>query len=59
MRYALDDQMLISHDQVLLRTGAQPDMRFAYFLISPYIGDGSPVEQSVLYDDLTVATGKP
>jgi hypothetical protein len=59
VRYALDGQMLISYDQVLLRTGAQPDMRFAYFFIAPYIGDGSPIEQSVLYDELTVATGKP
>jgi len=59
VRYALDGEILIAYDDVLLRSGAHPDMRFNQFLMLPYIGDGSPIEQTVLYDELTVATGKP
>lgn len=59
VRYALDGEVLIASDAVLLRTGALPDLRFDHFLMLPYIGDGSPVEQTVLYDELTVATGRP
>jgi len=59
VRYALDRQLLISSDGVLLRTGVHDAMRFDHFLMLPYIGDGSPIQQTVLYDELTVATGKP
>jgi len=59
VRYALDGKLLISSDAVLLRTGLHETMRFDHFLMLPYIGDGSPIEQTVLYDELTVATGKP
>jgi len=43
---------------VLLRTGAHPTMKFNQLLIGPYIGDGSPVDQSLWVDNLTVATSK-
>jgi hypothetical protein len=59
VRYALDGALRIAADDVLLRTGAHEAMRFDQFLMLPYIGDGSPIEQTLLYDDLTVATGKP
>ena len=51
--------MVISSDRVLLRTGQHPEMRFNQFLMTPYIGDGSPVDQTLWVDDLTVATGRP
>lgn len=56
VRYWLDESIVIDSDNVLLRTGAHPDMRFNQFLIAPYIGDGSPVNQTMWIDDLTVAT---
>ena len=39
-----------------MRTGENPDMKFNQFLIAPYIGDGSPVEQTMWIDNLTVST---
>jgi hypothetical protein len=32
-------------------------MKFVQVLIAPYIGDGSPVAQSMWVDDLVIATG--
>lgn len=55
IKYWLDGQPLISHDDILLRTGVHPDMRFDQFLMLPYIGDGSPVDQTFWIDDLRVA----
>jgi hypothetical protein len=40
---------------VLFRTGAHPTMAFHEILLGPYIGPGSPVEQTVWIDDLTLA----
>lgn len=59
VRYWYDGTLLIDHDNVLLRTGLHPAMRFNQFLLAPYIGDGSPVEQSMWVDDLSVATARP
>jgi hypothetical protein len=59
MRYWFDGQLAIDHRDVLLRTGAHPNMRFNQFLVAPYIGDGAPVDQTMWVDDLTVATARP
>ncbi len=59
VRYWVDDQLLISHDQLLMRTGAHPDMGFNQFLLAPYIGDGSPIDQTMWVDDLVVHVGTP
>lgn len=56
VRFWFDGELIISHDQILMRTGEHPDMRFNQFLIAPYIGDGSPVEQTMWIDNLTVST---
>jgi hypothetical protein len=57
IRYWYDGEPIISLDAILMRTGEHPDMRFNQFLIAPYIGVGSPVDQRMWVDDLTVATG--
>ena len=59
VRYWFDGELIIEHQDVLLRTGAHPSMAFNQFLIGPWIGDGSPVDQTMWVDDLTVATGRP
>src|SRR5437660_351552 len=59
VRYWVDGRLVIDHSDVLLRTGAHPTMKFNQLLIGPYIGDGSPVDQSLWVDNLTVATNKP
>lgn len=59
IRWLQDGQVLISYDQILLRTGSHPNMAFNQFAMLPYIGDGSPVVQSFWVDDLVVATARP
>jgi hypothetical protein len=59
VRYWVDGQIVIEHTNVLLRTGAHASMQFNQFLIAPYIGVGSPVDQTMWVDNLTVATAKP
>jgi hypothetical protein len=59
IRWVQDGVPLITHDKVLLRTGAHANLEFNQFAVLPYIGDGSPVAQSFWVDELTVATAKP
>jgi len=59
VRYWYDGQLIIDHDDVMLRTGQHPDVKFNQFMIAPWIGDGSPVDQTFWVDDLTVATSRP
>src|SRR5256712_173219 len=42
----------------MLRTGAHPNMKFKQLIVAPYIGDGSPVDQTMWVDNLTVGTGR-
>lgn len=56
VKYWFDGQPLIALEDVMLRTGAHGGMLFNQFLIAPYIGDGSPVDQTTWVDDLVVAT---
>jgi hypothetical protein len=56
IQYWFDGESLFEYNDVLIRTGEHPDMMFNQFLIVPYIGDGSPVEQTMWIDDLTVST---
>lgn len=58
VRYWYDDVMIIDHPNVLFRTGQHPNMKFNQFLLSPYIGDGSPVDQTMWIDELSVATSR-
>jgi hypothetical protein len=59
VQYWLDRRLVIDHQDVLLRTGTNASMQFNQLVIAPYIGDGSPVAQSMWIDDVTVATGRP
>ena len=59
MQYWFNGTPVLDRHDILYRTGARPTIQFHQFLITPYIGDGSPVDQYMWIDDLTVATGKP
>ena len=59
MQYWFNGTLVIDRHDMLFRTGARPTIRFRQFLIGPYIGDGSPVDQYMWIDDLTVASAKP
>ncbi len=59
MQYWFNGTLMIDRHDILMRTGARPTLKFNQFLIAAYIGDGSPVDQYMWIDDLTVATAKP
>jgi hypothetical protein len=59
IRYWYDGQLLISSDQILMRTAQYPSLALNQFLLLPYMGDGSPLTQTMWIDDLTVATSRP
>jgi len=59
VRYWVDGQLAIEHANVLLRSGAHPNQLFNQLLIGPYIGAGSPIDQTIWVDNLRVATAKP
>jgi hypothetical protein len=54
--YWYDGVTVFDHRDVVMRTGQHPTMLFNQFLIAPYIGDGSPVDQTMWVDELTIAT---
>lgn len=59
-QYWYDGETVIDLDNVLIRTGKNPTMRFNQFMIGPYIGgSGSPVDQTFWIDDLKIASEKP
>jgi hypothetical protein len=57
-QYWFDGVQLINAQNVMFRTGTNQAMMFNQLLIAPYIGDGSPVEQTMWVDDLTVADSR-
>ena len=59
MQYWFNGELIIDRHDILFRTAARPNILFDKFLIAPYIGDGSPVNQTMWVDDLTVATTRP
>lgn len=59
VRYWFNGAIQFEATNVLLRTGANPTLKFKQLVIAPYIGDGSPVTQTCYYDDLVVLTGRP
>lgn len=54
----VDGELVVDAPGVLLRTGQHPDMAFNQFLVAPYIGDGSPVDQRMWVDEILIATGR-
>ncbi|MDP9203410.1 MAG: hypothetical protein M3P26_15975 [Gemmatimonadota bacterium] len=58
MQYWFNGTLIIDRHDILFRTGAHPTLQFNQFLIAPYIGDGSPVDQSMWVDNLRVATAR-
>jgi hypothetical protein len=58
IKYWYDGTLIIDHNDVMMRTARHPDMKFNQFLIGPYIGDGSPVDQTFWIDNLIVATSR-
>lgn len=58
MQYWFNGTLVIDRHDILYRTGQHSTIQFSQFLIAPYIGDGSPVDQSMYIDNLRIATGR-
>lgn len=58
MQYWFNGTLVIDRQDIVYRTGAHPTIQFTQLLIGPYIGDGSPVDQSMFVDNLRVATSR-
>lgn len=59
IRYWYDGSLIIERTNIIMRTGQYPNMKFNQFLIAPWIGDGSPVDQTMWVDNLRVETARP
>jgi hypothetical protein len=58
-RYWWDGVLVWERTNLIMRTGTRSALKFSQFLLTPYIGDGSPVTQTTYIGDLTVATARP
>lgn len=59
VKHWYDGQLIIDHSNVIIRTGKNPSMQFNQFILTPYIGPGSPADQTIWYDELFIATSRP
>jgi uncharacterized protein YjdB len=59
MQYWFNGTLAIDRHDILYRTAARPTIQFHQFVMAPYLGDGSPVDQYLWVDDLAVATSRP
>jgi hypothetical protein len=55
----VDGNLVMNHNDLMLRTSLNSDIKFNQFLIGPYIGDGSPVDQTAWVDDLLIMDTMP
>lgn len=56
LKYWLDGQLLLSLDNILFRTGAQPDLKFKHLLFAPYFHNGVPQGQKFWIDEIVIGT---
>lgn len=59
MKYWLNGQLIMNYNDVVFRTGQHPDMKFNQLLIAPWIGDGSPTDQTFWVGKLVLSFESP
>ena len=59
MQQWIDGTQVINRSDVLYRTGQDATKKWANFVLAPWIGDGSPIAQSMWIDELSIATAPP
>jgi len=59
MKLWVDGTLVKNYADLILRTNRRATMKWNKIIISPYIGDGSPIAQSLYIDDLKVYDGIP
>jgi hypothetical protein len=59
VRLWYDGALIMEHTNIVMRTGTNAAMKFRQFQMAPYIGDGSPVDQTIWIDNLIVGMARP
>ena len=59
IRVWFNDALVLERTNAILRTAQRPTMKFNQFVFGPWIGDGSPVTQTMWIDDLEVRDSRP
>lgn len=59
LRMWVNDRLAISSDSVIYRTGEHPDMGLQMFMFGHYMEQGSPVDQTLLIDQLEIFDVNP
>jgi hypothetical protein len=54
-QYWVDGVLVIDRHDLLFRTGARANLQLNQFVIAPYIGDGSPADQTMWVDNIRLA----
>lgn len=57
IQYWLDGVPQMNHRNVMIRTGANPNLKWSTLMIGPYFHNGAKQEQKFWIDDLRVTTG--
>lgn len=55
-RYYWDNALQFQRTNLIMRTGTRPTIKFNQFSIIPFIGNGSPVTQTIWFADLQVGS---
>jgi hypothetical protein len=58
MQYWVDGALKIDRRDIMFRTGARSSLQWNQFVIAPYMGDGSPVDQTMWIDNLWLASAR-
>lgn len=58
IQYWFNGSLIIDRHDIMFRTGQHATLQFNQFLIAPYMGDGSPVDQTMWVDNLRVGTSR-
>lgn len=59
MKMWIDGVNIINYSNIVYRTNQDATKKWSQFVLAPYIGDGSPIAQTMWIDELTVGTGEP
>jgi hypothetical protein len=58
MKEWIDDTLVIDHSDILYRTNQDATKKWQEFALSPWIGDGAPIAETMYLDDLVVANSR-
>ena len=59
MKMWIDGANVMDYTKIVYRTNQDATKKWAQFVMAPYIGDGSPIAQTMWIDELTVGTDEP